>query len=797
MLQVTRQFLIFVFFISSVFIPLQHTATAGGLPGIAELKNYQPPLGSQLFASDGQPIGEYADQRRTLIAIADVPPMVKNAFISAEDKNFYSHHGLDANGILRGAIRPFSGQSMQGGSTITQQVAKNILLTSERTFTRKINEAVLAIRIEQAFSKDEILALYLNEIYFGMGAYGIASAAETYFGTSVGNLTLEQAAYLAALPKGPENYNPSQNYDAALRRRNWVIERMQINGFIGDDAAQRASKRPLTTVSRPIPEYSGQSAYFNEEVRRQVTSALSRDQLYRGGLSINTTLDPGLQRVARAALQRALIAYDRRSGWRGPVKTIPDPDNWQQALAETPSLRDLPEWQMAVVLKNSGSDILLGLRRSPGQSNRAKEPFFKAKLDRGSMRWATGTRAFTDVLSAGDVIYVSASANGRYELQQIPQLQGALVALDPATGHVKAMVGGFSFAQSNFNRATQAMRQPGSVFKPFVYAAALDRGYTPASHVSNEELTITGADGRNWQPANHNGRYSSSETLRTGLEQSLNTVTVRLAQEVGMDMVAQYAERFGLYDHLDPWLPMALGTGETTLLRVTNAYAMFANGGRSVRPVFISQILDHSGAPLTTTKAAACPDCAGDAAQFNRLPSELSTDSQILDPMTAYQVTSMLQGVVARGTGRTVASLGKNIAAKSGTTNDAKDAWFVGYTPNLVTGVYIGFDTPRSLGENAWGSTLAAPVFKEFMTYATRTLPRLDYPLPADMHMVYVDGRSGIRAFPGDQNRIREFFKPGTGPSDNDIFLGGSSLPGEIFSPQVDRLLQGGQTGLY
>ncbi|GAB4349459.1 MAG: penicillin-binding protein 1A [Oricola sp.] len=785
------------------------------LPDYEVLARYEPPVTTRIHSADGQLMGEFATERRLFIPIQAVPDRVKAAFLSAEDKNFYSHHGVDfmalARAIVSNAENVLSGSDRRlvGASTITQQVAKNFLLTNERTIDRKIKEAVLAFRIEQAYSKDRILELYLNEIFFGAGAYGIAGAALTYFGKSVNELNLQEAAYLAALPKAPNNYNPFDDTEAAIARRNWIIDRMVENGYVTAEEAAVAKEQPLGVNFRRSGDYVFASEYFTEEVRKQIVERYGKDALYEGGLSVRTTLDPHLQKLARKALQHGLIEFDRKQGYRGPVTTISTDGDWGVPLAKIDDMDDVPEWKLGVVLAVDDENADLGIRPEREISGNISKDRKKVRVSAKTSKWAFSMRidgksvkakSLADVLHVGDVVYVEDMGDEGWVLQQVPEVSGALISMDPNTGRVLAMVGGFSYSLSQFNRATQAYRQPGSAFKPFVYAAALDNGYTPASVVMDAPIQLV-SGGKVWEPKNYGGGYAGPSTLRLGIERSRNLMTVRLANDMGMQLVAEYAERFGVYDDMPPLLSMALGSGETTVLRMVSAYSVMANGGRSIEPSFIDRIQDRYGRTIYKHDQRICEGCNATQWHGQDEPKLIDNREQVLDPMTAYQITSMMEGVVQRGTATILRDLGRPIAGKTGTTNDEKDAWFVGYTPNMVTGVYIGYDTPRPMGRGATGGHLAAPVFKEFMRDALKDAPIADFHLPAGMKVVEIDRKTGMRS-QGGPDTILEAFKPGTGPADSYQVIGVDTVAVQMddvrkISPRVEEAIQSGQGGLF
>lgn len=781
------------------------------LPDYEVLARYEPPVTTRIHASDGSLMAEYAHERRLYLPIQAIPDRVKAAFLSAEDKNFYNHPGIDIQGIGRAAVRYVSGGPMQGGSTITQQVAKNFLLTNEQTLDRKIKEAVLSFRIEEAYSKDRILELYLNEIFFGLGAYGIAGAALTYFDKSVNELTTADAAYLAALPKGPANYHPFRHTERAIERRNWVIDQMVENNYISRDEAEKAKAEGLGVKPRRGGTYLFAGEYFTEEVRREIISRYGQTALYEGGLSVRTTLNPEMQRIARKAMQTGLIKYDTLRGYRGPVTSIDVSGDWGVPLGEVKGLDDVPEWTLAVVLESGASGLRIGLkpaRQVSGELVRERVEGTVSKEDMSfAMRHVVDGKTLkanspADVLKPGDVVFVEKQEGGEnaYRLRQMPEVSGGMIAMDPHTGRVLAMVGGFSYAQSEFNRATQAMRQPGSSFKPIVYAAALDNGYTPASVIMDGPITIQSGN-TVWTPKNYDGRAAGPSTLRSGIERSRNLMTVRLANDMGMKLVAEYAERFGVYDKLAPYLPMSLGSGETTVMRMVSAYAIMANGGRSIKPSLIDRIQDRYGKTVFRHDDRGCEGCNASDWQNQPEPELIDNAEQVLDPMTAYQITSMMVGVVQRGTATSVAELGRHIAGKTGTTNDEKDAWFIGYTPNLVVGLYLGYDKPRSLGRGTTGGGLSAPVFKDFMRAALEGTPNVDFKVPDGMNLVSIDRKTGMQATPGQPGTIMEAFKPGTGPADSYWVIGmgedGSNGYGEALSPQANQAIQSGGGGLY
>lgn len=793
---------------------------AKDLPDYEVLASYEPPVATRIHAGNGALMAEYARERRLFLPIQAIPDRVKAAFLSAEDKNFYNHPGVDPFGLARAVLNNIqnigSGRRPEGASTITQQVAKNFLLSADQTMDRKIKEAILSFRIEQAYSKDKILELYLNEIFFGLNSYGIAGAALTYFDKSVTELTTAEAAYLAALPKGPNNYHPFRHEKAAIERRDWVIDRMAENGYITQVDADEAKTQPLGVKPRRGSGTVAASEYFSEAVRRQLIERYGDKALYEGGLSVRTSLDPDLQVIARRVVQNGLLDYDERRGFHGALASIETSPDWALALGKgitdnkIAELRDVPEWTIAVVLGVSASEVEIGLESQSGDKANPERKTGKIAAD--DMKWAyrdaAGERKTAKgpdgVLKVGDVIYVEPLNDGgsAYRLRQPPKVQGGFVAMDPNTGRVLAMVGGFSYSQSEFNRATQAMRQPGSSFKPFVYAAALDNGYTPASVVLDAPIEVVSGN-QVWRPSNYGEEDGTGPaTLRTGIEKSRNQMTVRLAQDMGMDLVAEYAERFGIYDKMAPYLPMALGSGETTVMRMVSAYAVIANGGKQIKPTVIDRIQDRYGKTIFRHEERGCESCNASEWANQEEPVLVDNREQVLDPMTAYQITSMMEGVVQRGSAAgKIPVKDRSVAGKTGTTNDAKDTWFVGFTPNIVAGLYLGFDTPAPLGNRATGGGLAAPIFGAFLEQAAKRMPAEKFQVPDGMKFIAVNRKTGMMAFDGEPDTIVEAFKPGTGPADVFQVIGeGEYMTQEQIldsSPQAQQAITSGASGLY
>src|SRR5438093_3462661 len=757
------------------------------LPDYSQLQDYEPAVMTRVHAADGSLLAEYARERRLYIPVQAVPKLVINAFVAAEDKNFYEHGGIDFSGITRAAVLYIqqygSGRRPQGASTITQQVAKNFLLTNEVSFSRKIKEALLAMKIERAFSKERILELYLNEIYLGMGAYGVAAASLLYFDKSVHELSVAEAAYLAALPKAPNNYHPFRQRERALERRNYVIDRMAEDHYISAQEADKAKKEPLKITLRPTGAHIFAAEYFAEEVRRYICDNFTEKKLYEGGLSVRTTLDPKMQVLARKVLVDGFVNFDEQQGYRGAVQKLDPAGDWGIKLADVKALSDIGLWRLAIVLEADDASARIGLQpgREPGgvlakpreAGTIALEGAKWAKPTSGPTRGKAPTKV-SQVLAAGDVVYVEplAGKDRQFRLRQVPEVSGAIVAMDPQTGRVLAMAGGFSYDQSQFNRATQALRQPGSSFKPFVYAAALDNGYTPSTVVLDAPIEIDTGTGI-WAPENYTKKYYGPSTLRFGIEQSRNVMTVRLAQDIGMPLIGEYARRFGVYDSLPPYLSFALGAGETTLLRMVGAYAMFDNGGRKIQPTLIDRIQDRYGRTIYKHDSRECRGCEAEKWESQNEPTLVDKRERVLDPMTAYQITSIMEGVVQRGTATVVKEVGKPIAGKTGTTNDEKDAWFIGFSPDLVVGVYLGYDNPRHLDRGPTAGVLAAPIVRDFMKVALADKPAVPFRVPAGIKLIRIDPKTGMRIAAGSSGAaLLEAFKPGTAPPDSYSIVG-------------------------
>lgn len=763
-----------------------------GLPDYQQLADYEPPTVTRVHAGDGRLLTEFSRQRRVFVPFKAIPKQVVKAFLSAEDKAFYSHVGIDFKGVIRAVItniqRIGSGQRLVGASTITQQVAKNFLLTNEVSFDRKIKEAILAFRIERALSKDRILELYLNEIYLGQGSYGVAAAALNYFDRSLGDLSIPEVAYIAGLPKAPNNYHPTRRPDAAKARRDYVIGRMLEDGYITPEQAISARDEPLVVRHRTGASVA-QADYFVEEVRRELIERYGEDELYGGGLSVRTTLDSRLQQIADRVLRNGLIAYDRRHGWRGPLgqlKGIDEAAGWESALAGFAMPKGLadamPQWTKAVILRVEPDKAVIGL--DGGRTGYI--PLSALKWARAWLKGETRGPAVKhpqQVVKPLDVVLVEPPGpdkdgnpppEGAFELRQEPRISGGLVALDPHTGRVLAMAGGFSFQRSQFNRVTQARRQPGSAFKPFVYLAALDHGFTPSSVILDAPFVIDQGPGQGlWKPGNYTRRFYGPSPLRLGIEKSRNLMTVRLAQVIGMDTVVDYAKRFGVVKDMPSVLSMSLGAAETTLLDITTGYAMLVNGGKRITPTLIDRVQDRDGKTVFRHETRPCPRCANVEWDGEYAPVIDDIREQVADPRSSYQIVSMLHGVVERGTGRRIRAVGKPLGGKTGTTNDSKDAWFIGFSPDLAVGVFGGFDTPSSLGRRETGSSVAVPMFRDFMAEALRDKPPIPFRIPAGIRLVKVNAMTGQRAVRGDKRVIMEAFKAGSEPQFDANFQSG------------------------
>ena len=764
------------------------------LPSHESLAQYAPPTISRIYSGQGRLIDEFAQERRLFAPIDTIPVLVKQAFVSAEDKNFYSHEGYDLRGIAAAVIEAVRtrGATVRGASTITQQVMKNFLLSGDRQIERKIKEIILASRIEDTLSKDKILELYLNEIFLGQNSYGVAAAAQTYFNKTLDQLAPHEAATLASLPKAPSDYHPVREKTRLLSRRNFVLKEMYENGYLTEAVFESEVNAPLKTVQNgDFADFKSTLPprdYFTDEIRRQLSQDFGEGEFFSGGLTIRATIDNEMQPIAAEALRQQLELYDRGLGrWRGtgkkiPPETLEDEAAWREALASVDVARDVTlqgKWQVAVVLGVEEQQLRLGIE---GVKLREGEPHVVPRKD---ISWIQGD--FFDNFKPGDVVHVrrmtddDSGAFIRWTLRQVPRVQGAFVAMDVNTGRVLAMQGGFSYQHSVFNRATQAKRQPGSSFKPFVYAAALDSGYSPATIVVDAPIEINTPQGI-WRPKNASNQFYGPAPLRTGIEKSRNLMTVRLAQEIGMETVGAYAERFGVYDHLQPVLANALGSQETTLYQMVAAYSMFANGGERVEPTLVDRVQDRYGRTIYRHDQRVCEDCGKESLPQGQAPRIVSNRERVMNAVTAYQLTSMMKGVVERGTAAGAVNLPVPIAGKTGTTNDEKDAWFVGFSSNIVAGCYIGYDTPRPMGRGAGGGRLCAPVFQRFMSKAIVKYGGGAFKVPEGCQFIKIDRISGARLSDAasGENVVAECFREGEEPIFGITFDGGFAMGSDL-----------------
>ena len=774
------------------------------LPNHEQLSLYAPPTISRIYSGEGRLIDEFAQERRLFTPIEDIPDLVKHAFISAEDKNFYLHKGYDVRGMLAAARDALAGGRLRGASTITQQVMKNFLLSSDRSAERKIKELILASRLEETLSKEKILELYLNEIFLGQNSFGVTAAAQSYFNKTLEELTPSEAAYLASLPKSPSNRHPVRDREQAVFWRDNTLREMFENGYISETEYDLAVASELKSVQGGDFDSFRESLpprdYFTDEIRRQLSRDFGEDEFFGGGLSIRATIDAELQREAAKALRDGLESYDRRLGvWHGAVGTIgaeklTAEDTWRAALAEFDIARDIEGWYPAVVLEVGNNDARIGIEGvdedDDGHWIPAKDvTWARPRLEDGSL--GGQARVAGDLLSVGDVVHVRAMTSDsdgsfvRWSLRQVPEVQGGFMAMDVHTGRVLAMQGGFSYQFSVFNRATQATRQPGSSFKPFVYATALDSGFSPATIIIDAPIAVDTGAGV-WRPTNASQQFYGPTPLRTGIERSRNLMTVRLAQEIGMDLVAGYAERFGVYDRMDPFLANALGAQETTLFKMVAAYAMFANGGERVEPTLVDRVQNRWGETVYRHDNRTCEDCRVVSLEDGLAPTITSNRQRVMNAITAYQLTSMMQGVVQRGTAAGRVNLGVPVAGKTGTTNDSKDVWFIGFTSNIVAGCYMGYDRPKRM-PSASGGAMCAPVFQQFMKVATEKYGGGNFDLPPGGRFIKIDRFTGAR-LPDDatgENVVAEYFRNGEEPTFGVMFDGGwamgSNLP--LFAP--------------
>jgi penicillin-binding protein 1A len=767
------------------------------LPSHESLSQYQPPTISRIYSGEGRMIDEFAKERRLFTSSEDIPVLVKQAFISAEDKNFYSHNGYDARGIAAAAVEAVRsrGDNVRGASTITQQVMKNFLLSGDRKAARKIKEIILATRLEESLDKDRILELYLNEIFLGQNSYGVTAAAQSYFNKTLGELAPHAAATLASMPKAPGKFHPVRGKERLTERRDYVLREMFENGDISEAVYQVEGAQPLRSVQNGDFESFRTTLpprdYFSDEIRRQLSDDFGEGEFFTGGLSVRATIDAEMQTEAADALRTGLQKYDRSRGiWIGTGVTLAEEDLadealWQEALAAAEVSRDITlggKWLPAVALEVGDKSLTLGVAGIPGTGC----------VTRADIKWMKVS--CKDNITRGDVVLVRAElykdgAFKHWSLRQVPEVQGGFVAMDVNTGRVLAMQGGFSYQHSVFNRATQAQRPPGSSFKPFVYAAALDSGYSPATIVVDAPIEINTPQGL-WRPKNSSNKFYGPTPLRTGIEQSRNLMTIRLAQEVGMPVVAGYAERFGVYDNMGAFLANSLGAEETTLYKMVAAYAMFANGGERVQPTLVDRVQDRYGRTIYRHDDRDCVECSSPDLPLGRSPRIKADREQVMDPITAYQLSSMMRGVVERGTASSVIDLPVPTAGKTGTTNDSRDVWFVGFTSNIVAGCYMGFDQPRPMGRGAYGGTMCGPVFQQFMKVATEKFGGGPFDVPEGGHFIKIDRYTGARLPDSASGAyvVAEYFRDGAEPIFGLAFDGGFAMGSDL--PLLEEVQQ-------
>ena len=724
---------------------------SSGLPDYKKLESYEPPVSSRVYAGNGTLIAEYAIEKRLFIPYDSIPRQVINSFISAEDKNFFNHPGIDPKGIVRAVLNNFkniaNNKRLEGASTITQQVAKNFLLTNEVSIKRKIKEAILAFRIEKAYTKEKILELYLNQIYLGEGTYGIAAASLEYFDKSIKELSYSESALLAALPKAPSKYNPFKYYAEAKVRRNLVLKNLSENNFISRNELIEYTKEEINLKKRKI-KLLKEANYYTEEVRRIIKENYGFDKLYAEGLSIKSSLDVDYQLHALHALRSGIESYDKRHGWRGPVLNTKIKKNWKKELKKKKIDTSLG-WKFAEITNVQESEIIF----------KTVDEGEKGIIQKTNLKWAI-KKTIYDSFRINDIVFVNKNLNGKWELKQYPKVNGAIVALDPHNGKVKALVGGFSFESSEFNRATQAKRQPGSAFKPFVYAAALENNFSPNSIVLDAPfIAEQGVGLKNWKPENYGKEFYGPTTLRKGIEYSRNLMTVRIAQDLGLKKILKLSKDLNIYENIPELLSVSLGSAETTLLKITNAYSVFINGGKKIKPILIERIQDRRGKTIFNSEKRVCIGCDKYSKNTNLIPSIKDSYKQVISKETSYQILSMLEGTIKRGTGKRLRDLGVPLAGKTGTTNDNYDAWFIGSTSDLVVGVYIGFDNPKTLGRFETGSKVALPVFKNFIKQALYRDDFKPFIVPEGIYFAAINYNTGKKENFSNPKSIIEAFK--------------------------------------
>ena len=742
--------LLSLFLLSSVTILIVLWTFSNSIPDYRFLKNYKPPVSSKMYSGNGELVADFSKEKRIFVPYEAIPKNVINSFLSAEDKNFFSHPGVDAKGVMRAIVNNIqnimTSKRLEGASTITQQVAKNFLLTNEVSLNRKIKEAILAFRIERALSKERILELYLNQIYLGSGAYGVAAASLEFFDKSIKELNYNEAALLAALPKAPSKYNPYRNKELAKFRRDLVLKNLYENNFI-DQNKYLELKNKTIELKKVKKVFLENSQYYIEDVRKNIIEKLTYNKVYNQGYNINTPINLELQKIATQSLRNGLVSYDRRKGWRGPIKNIKYSKDWYKNIEKKFKLEKSIEWQIVIVKKINQFNSIIETENN-----------LQGVINYKDISWTK--KEFKDLFKVGDVIYVKKIDSDSYSLQQLPKINGGMVVMDPFTGRVLALSGGFSFKNSEFNRASQALRQPGSAFKPFVYALALENEYTPSSLILDAPLVLDqGVDLKKWKPENYGKKFYGLSTLRIGLEKSRNLMTVRIAQNLGVEKIANFTKRMNIYKQPEELLSISLGSAETTLLNLTSAYCSFVNGGKLIKPVLIDRIQDGEGNTIINNENRKCTNCDKISFTGKEFPKIEDDYEKVLSPQTAYQLTSILQGVVERGTGKKLKKLGLNLAGKTGTTNDNTDAWFIGFTSNLVIGVYVGMDNPKPLGKFETGSKAALPIFEEFVKKAVKKSDARPFKVPKDITLMVVDPNTGNKAKFSSKNTIIESYK--------------------------------------
>ena len=735
--------------LSAIFGLLILWSFSNNIPDYKFLKNYKPPVSSKVYSGNGDLVSDFSKEKRIFIPYNSIPQNVINAFLSAEDKNFFSHPGIDAKGVVRAVIKNIknmlTSNRLEGASTITQQVAKNFLLTNEVSLNRKIKEAILAFRIERVLTKERILELYLNQIYLGSGAYGVAAASLEYFDKPIKELDYAEASMLAALPKAPSKYNPYRNMKLAKFRRDLVLNNLLENNFIDKDNYETLVKKSIN-LKKKKKIFLEDAQYYIEDVRKNVIEKLGYEKVYKQGFNINTPIKLELQKTATKSLREGLISYDRRKGWRGPLTNKNYSDGWFSNL-EKYYLEKSIGWQIAIVKKiNQFSATIETSDKTQGV------------IEFKNISWTK--KEFDKLLRIGDIIYVEQINANKFDLKQLPKINGGIVVMDPFTGRVLALSGGFSFKNSEFNRATQALRQPGSAFKPFVYALALENNYTPTSLVLDAPIVLDqGSDLKMWKPENYGKKFYGLSTLRVGLEKSRNLMTVRVAQNLGIDKIVNLSRELGIYDNPDELLSISLGATETTLLKLTSAYSAFVNGGKLVKPIIIDRIQDSEGNTIINNEKRKCINCDQISFTSKAYPKIKDNYKQVFSPETAYQITSLLEGVIKRGTGKKLKKLRLNLAGKTGTTNENTDAWFIGFTSNLVIGVYLGMDNPKSLGKYETGSKTALPVFENFVKNGVKKSDARPFKVADGIKMMVVDPLTGQKAKFSSKDTIVEAYK--------------------------------------